>query len=391
MFWLNESKKLLEALISAEAGHSDSLTACLQHKTKELLEKRAEITSRYIKERLLPKRHSAPFTLQFEITYRCNLRCRMCYNASGALGGFASKVRELTDEEWLAVAEEGCKMGILEAVISGGEPLLRRKLVFRLLDMFKQYGVQSHLVTNGWYVTPEIVHQLENYQFGFIQVSIDGHIPEVHDHIRQVKGSWERATRALHLLSSHGLPTRLAHTVVKINYKHLGAVIDLAIALGAKAIIIGKALAQGTGNRNANEVLPGPDETEEFIRIFQEERKQKSRFIQIGMGMESAQQLLESYITPNRAVILRPNGDVRLGCVAPFSYGNVKEQSLKKIWENGANRGYLHHEVVNYIRDVLVDGEVEAVRQLNLPHLVENKFVRFDDLGRVSVKHQRLS
>jgi|GEM_PF-2397236 len=383
MLWLNDSRNLVEEYCTAKDGPSDCLTTCQKVQTKEMLRKRIEIISRYIEEGLLPERYSAPFTLQFEITYRCNLRCIMCYNSSGILGGFASKVSELTDEQWLKVAEEGCKMGVMEVIISGGEPLLRRRLVFRLLDLFKQHGVLIHLITNGWYVTPAIASRLENYNFGFIQVSIDGHTPEVHDHIRQVQGSWKRATQALHLLSSRGIPTRLAHTVVKSNYKYIGAIIDLAIALGARAIIIGQALAQGIGHRNAEEVLLGPEEAEEFARIFQDERKRKSRYIHIGIGMESPQQLLESHMAPNLAVVLRPNGDVKLGCVAPFSYGNVKEQSLKEIWQQGANRGYLHPAVVEYIRNVLKEGEVEAVRKLGLSPLVENKPVRFDAVNRV--------
>ncbi len=52
------------------------------------------------------------------------------------------------------------------------------------------------------------------------------------DAVRGVKGSWARATRALQLLASHGLPCRLAFTAVKANYRSVAEVIDLAIALG---------------------------------------------------------------------------------------------------------------------------------------------------------------
>jgi MoaA/NifB/PqqE/SkfB family radical SAM enzyme len=154
--------------------------------------------------------------------------------------------------------------------------------------------------------------------------------------------------------------------------------IDVSIDLGAKAIVIGRVLAQGRGVENHDELALGPQESEEFYELFRRERERSSRYLQVVLGMETHQQILESFIMPNRAIILRPNGDVRLGCLAPFAYGNVREKSLKEIWENGAARGYLHPEVVEYIRNIMEVGEAEAVQRLGLDSDNESRFLRHD-------------
>jgi len=364
---LDESKQLLDMFYDDAAGEQ------CESSIKALLHKRIDFVSRYMEEGLLPEKFHTPLTLQYEITYKCNLRCIMCYNASGAADGRT----DMSDDEWMAVADESCRMGILEAIISGGEPFLRKDLVFKLLDFFKKNGVVPHLITNGWFITPEIARRLAEYQFGFIQVSIDGHTPEIHDRIRQVKGSWDRATRALQYLSSRGLPCRLAHTAVKFNYQHVPEVIDLAIALGARTVIFGKALAQGRGNTNADDVLLGPEDVKKFTEIYRQERKSKFQYLNVVLGMQTAHQLIESHITPTAAVVVRPNGEVRIGCLAPFIYGNARERSLREIWDEGANRGFQHPDVVRYMKDVLANGELAAVRNLNLSPQQESKHIQF--------------
>ncbi|MGZ5441504.1 MAG: radical SAM/SPASM domain-containing protein [Thermoanaerobaculia bacterium] len=345
-----------------------------KEKIRTQLERRIRLTSTCIEEKLIPPVYRAPLAVQMELTHRCNLRCVMCYNRSGpSPAGY----EELSDEEWLAQARRLPALGVCDVVISGGEPFLRKDLVFKLLDLCKEHGLSPHLITNGWLVTPAVAARLAQYDYGFIQVSIDGHSRKIHDRIRQVPGSWDRATRALQMLSSHGLICRMASTIVKENYRYVPETIELAVLLGSKSIIFGRVLAQGRGCDNSDDIAMGQDEAAEFYRLFNRERALKSHYIGVSLGMETHQQIIQSHISPNRAIILRPNGDVRLGCLAPFSYGNVRTQSLQEIWDQGANRGYLHPEVLDYIRNVLTEGEAQAVRRLGLDSVAENRHLSF--------------
>jgi MoaA/NifB/PqqE/SkfB family radical SAM enzyme len=375
MLWFGESNELIQQLSQKTGELHDRRNAAGGQ-----LKARLALASHYLKEQLLPVAYDTPITLQMELTYACNLKCVMCYNNSG-LG--QKRPPELTDDQWYSVAEEACKNGLLEAIVSGGEPFLRKELVFRLLDLFRNYGVQVDLITNGFYVTPEVAGRLSEYAFGFVQVSIDGHTAAIHDRVRGVSGSWERATRALESLASRGICARLAHTCVKFSYKHIAETIDLAIGLGARTVIVGRVIAQGRGSASKaeEELLLDDREELEYWRICEQVRAEKSRYIQFMYGHDSAHSLVESQLQPNWAVVVRPNGDARIGCVAPFVFGNVAEQSLVDIWRNGINRAYRHPEVMTYIREVINEGELAAVRRLHLSAAQESKRISFGSIS----------
>jgi MoaA/NifB/PqqE/SkfB family radical SAM enzyme len=375
MQWLEQSKRLIEQYYAPEGYPVGCVVQEEKEKIRGNLERRIQRTSSYIEAKLIPPVYRSPLAVQMELTHRCNLQCVMCYNRSGPS---SAAYEELSDEEWLAQARRLPELGVCDVVISGGEPLLRKDLVFKLLEICKENCLSAHLITNGWLVTPEVAARLAKYHYGFVQVSIDGHTAEIHDRIRQVRGSWARATRALQMLSSHGLFCRMASTILKDNYRYVAETIDLAVWLGSKSIIFGRVLAQGRGCENSDDIGLSSEQAVEFYRLFQRQRTLKSQYVIVNLGMETHQQILESHITPNRAIILRPNGDVRLGCLAPFSFGNVRTSSLQEIWEKGANRGYLHPEVVDYIRNVMTEGEAQAVQRLGLDTAVDNKYLSFE-------------
>ena len=87
----------------------------------------------------LPERF--PYSCQWEITCRCNLRCVMCYtdcfNHPDAIR------QELNTTEILRIMDELAKAGTLELCLTGGEPLARP-------DFFQLY---EHAIRSGFLVT----------------------------------------------------------------------------------------------------------------------------------------------------------------------------------------------------------------------------------------------
>ena len=89
-----------------------------------------------------------PVTGTFELTPRCNFNCNMCYvhqtETQAAQGGR----RELTTAEWLAIAEEARKAGMVFLLLTGGEPLLRPDFP-ELLHALKNMGFLVSVNSNG--------------------------------------------------------------------------------------------------------------------------------------------------------------------------------------------------------------------------------------------------
>ncbi len=91
-----------------------------------------------------------PVGAKLELTHACNLRCGFCYTDSPR--HTLARTPELADEDWHRIAEQAIDLGVIEAVLTGGEPLLRRELLLELIDRFEAAGVGMSLNTNGWFV-----------------------------------------------------------------------------------------------------------------------------------------------------------------------------------------------------------------------------------------------
>ena len=128
---------------------------------------------------LYPKKFKFPLLLQLELTRRCNVFCKHCYNNSGVDNTVCDA---MTPQKW----KDFCRYivahgGIFECVISGGEPLLLGDDLFEIMDILHNDGTYFLLITNGFLLTQEKVERLKKYRYKWIQVSIDGADADFHD------------------------------------------------------------------------------------------------------------------------------------------------------------------------------------------------------------------
>lgn len=107
------------------------------------------------------RRLGLPIGGNFELTARCNFNCPMCYvhmteeqvRASG---------KELTARQWLDIAEAAKSKGMVFALLTGGEPLIRKDF-FEIYDGMRQMGLLVSINSNGSMLKGEILERfLEN-------------------------------------------------------------------------------------------------------------------------------------------------------------------------------------------------------------------------------------
>jgi MoaA/NifB/PqqE/SkfB family radical SAM enzyme len=184
-----------------------------------------------------PTSFSQPLGFQLEVTSRCNLVCKHCYNTSGGDGS-----DEMSEAEWDGVVEQIAALRPFQVIISGGEPLLRGEWLFRTMDRLNHDPTRFVLITNGFLADTTRVERLCRYPYYWIQVSIDGAIPQAHDCFRGITGSWERAVRAAAEVAARGKALVVAHTVYPGNIDTLPDMVELAAVLGAVRIICDEAM-----------------------------------------------------------------------------------------------------------------------------------------------------
>lgn len=100
---------------------------------------------------------SKPTSIQLEITDKCNFCCRHCYHLD-----YEQPKRnfDLADEGIIAIAEKIVENQIFSVIITGGEPLVRKKLVRFLVKMFKENNMDVSLNTNLQLLDSETLESL---------------------------------------------------------------------------------------------------------------------------------------------------------------------------------------------------------------------------------------
>lgn len=115
-----------------------------------------------------------------------------------------NQISELPTKKALAAIDAVCSLGVPFFDLSGGEPLLRKDL-FVLAKRVASHGCLVSMNTNGTLLNENNVSEVANI-FDTVVVSLDG--PKaVHDKIRGVAGTYEKATNAIRLLKKTGVKT----------------------------------------------------------------------------------------------------------------------------------------------------------------------------------------
>ncbi len=298
---------------------------------------------------LYPKSFSLPVGLQFELTSKCSLYCKHCYNGSGE----NHAKDDMTVSDWKNLVDGVIKEGgIFQCIISGGEPLMMGDSLYEIMDPLHDDGTGFILITNGMLVDNDTVIKLKKYNFYWVQVSIDDVLASAHDEFRVKNGSWEKAINAAYLFSGAGLPLRIAHSVTLDNLERLADMIDLAYKLGASSIVCGSIMPSGRAVLDEKLYTRKESFLNEMYSIIEKGQNQYRGKMDVLMSSDLLMDIKRKKELPNSAVVIRPNGNVRMDCTMPFVVGNVLEDSITNIWRNIGADSWNHKLVKEYISEL---------------------------------------
>ncbi len=147
-----------------------------------------------------------PYHAQWMLTRRCNYRCRGC-NVWQEQNMAELSAREI--KKGLDVLKE---LGVVEIVLSGGNPLLRDDI-----DEIIEYSSRLFITTvydNGSMAAHKM-NALRNADF--VAISIDSLNTRTNDYIRGVPGALKKAMQAVKKLSENGIRVGVATTISQLN------------------------------------------------------------------------------------------------------------------------------------------------------------------------------
>lgn len=304
-----------------------------------------------------PQRHLTeaprrPIGAKLEITYACNLRCDFCYTDSPR--HTLQRTPEMTDDQWLEVVRQSLDAGIVEAVVTGGEPLLRKELTLGLIETLAEAGVGITLNTNGWFVDDEVAARLAGAGNVTAHVSLDGARSGLHDGSRGVPGSWRRGVEGIDRLLSTGVGVCIVHVVTPRNADDVPEFLEQMWTLGVPWVRVTPVVVTGAAARGGEWDVSRKALREAAARF--EERRGPAMKITVQPGTGGGVSL-QGRAAPG-SYLVRPNGDVRPDSLRPFSFGNAITDGVEACWQR-IREGWNDERINNWAEGIKRPGDLQ--------------------------------
>ncbi|MEP4770506.1 MAG: heme d1 biosynthesis radical SAM protein NirJ [Roseibium sp.] len=183
----------------------------------------------------------------WNLTRRCNLRCRHCYTVSADV----QFPGELSHEQAVATLDDLGRFKIPALILSGGEPLDRFD-VFDLAKRAKPLVRMLALSTNGTKIHGETADRVAEIGFHYVGISIDG-VGKTNDWFRGVDGAYNDAVRGVQECKKRGIKVGLRFTLTKDNAEQLPDLLKLCDDEGVDKFYLSHLVYAGRGDKNRGE------------------------------------------------------------------------------------------------------------------------------------------
>lgn len=173
----------------------------------------------------------------FDITNKCNLRCKHCYNRNKYF--FKDKYVTLNEEEIKSIISKLKTEGCEYINFLGGEPLIRNDFI-NIVNYCKLKGIKTLFTTNGILLSQEKYKELIEAGIESIDISLEGTEKE-NDFIRG-KGTYKKViNNIIAIKENFGNidKLRISYTLTSYNYTGLFEFIRNLNVFGIKNFLIG--------------------------------------------------------------------------------------------------------------------------------------------------------
>jgi len=139
------------------------------------------------------KKKDGPLCVSIFLNESCFFKCKMCFfwkNDKDELTLPMHTYRNFFEDLNKIKVKDTCIQ------VTGGEPLMHKQ-VFKVLKIAHDVGFPTILRTNGWLLNKENLKLLFNAGLDYLWVSLDGSNSQVHDEIRGMNGSFDRAIKGI--------------------------------------------------------------------------------------------------------------------------------------------------------------------------------------------------
>ena len=282
------------------------------------------------------------FSLFFELTYRCNLKCVHCYNPKHMNN------LEIDYDMCKKAIDDAYEMGCFRITFSGGESSLHS----RFLDLIK-YARSKHIsveiFTNGQvFADNEKLYTEVKELFPYrICVSLYSTNEKTHDRVTDIEGSFKKTYSLIDKMKGDNLNVQIKNFLLNFNCMDCIKVKEYAAEIGATSISDISLIPTIEGNKKTMKFLLSEDELFELYTNPNSPLYLDENFKPLDItNIADSTPCLGGYT----GLTVTPNGEVVICVSLPYSVGNLNEKSMEDIWQaamekDKASRLYKWHQV----------------------------------------------
>jgi len=269
-----------------------------------------------------------------ELTHRCPLRCLYCSNPLELV----RPENELSVEDWISIIDQASALGIVQANLTGGEPLAYSGLA-EVISRLKKRDIYSNLITSGIGLTDSMLQQLISCGLESIQISLQS----ANSKTAELVAGWnaqEQKLSALKLLWQAKIPVALNVVLHKYNIDEVEEIIDLAVNMKVKRLELANTQFYGYALANQDNLLPSQGQMQKALEVYETKKAELGRKIAMSWVIgdyleESPKPCMGGWASQHIVVSTDGTAYPCLAAVAikSLSFPSTKEYSLSWIWE----------------------------------------------------------
>ena len=263
-----------------------------------------------------------PWLILFDPTSACNMHCVGCWS-----GTYGHK-NNLSFEDMDKIVTEGKKLGVYLYLMTGGEPMVRKKDLLRLIE--KHHDCYFAAFSNSTLIDEDFCKELVRLGNMTFLLSIEG-TPDTND-ARRGTGHYAEVMRAMDLLKKYGI---LFGTSVCYTSQNVEAVTsdDFFHLLEEKGAKFGFYFHYMPIGKNAVPALmPTPEQRKYMIDRIRYIRSDKSDIQFYPMDFQNDGEYVGGCIAGGRNYFhINSSGDAEPCVFIHFSNANIHDQSVLEI------------------------------------------------------------
>jgi radical SAM protein with 4Fe4S-binding SPASM domain len=218
-------------------------------------------------------------------------------------------------------------------------------------------GIRTTIGSNGTLIDEPMAKKMREAGVMSVAISVDGADAQTHDEFRGISGAFEQTLKGIEACHNAGLPFQLNMIIRKDTLSQIGDMLRLAVEQGANAVELFDLVAAGRAKEECREQVLNPDERRQAMELLADAQRDYPLIIRVIACPMYPLLLRQKEIQPKHFptemlkripyygrgcaagipggyVVIRSNGEVNPCMLLQVNLGNVRERSIKSIWDD---------------------------------------------------------